>query len=192
MIPFKTGYRIADEIELFNRIRQHDTDIDRLWRLQRQQSYGWPIGGKLGVIPPDEPSSNSTSSSSSTSKSSDSGSSGSGSGSGSVPPTSASGSVASSSSSGSLSIACPTTSTVNVTHAGTTHSIPFVSAGRWQLSFAVFGGFTTITVTCDIGILTVGYVTPFDSFSGSSPSVNGTTFDLHNFSGDPFTITVSW
>lgn len=46
MIPFRTGHRVAFEKELASRARQHDTDIDRLWRLQQQLSTGEPIGGE--------------------------------------------------------------------------------------------------------------------------------------------------
>ncbi|WP_373649003.1 hypothetical protein [Schlesneria sp. DSM 10557] len=51
MIPFRTGHRVAFFKELDSRVRQHDTDVDRLWRLQQQQSPGEPIGGDVPTGP---------------------------------------------------------------------------------------------------------------------------------------------
>jgi hypothetical protein len=200
MIPFKTGYKVADEIEMMNRIRQHDTDIERLWRLQRQQSYGWPIGGTLGNFPTGSlPSSTSSSKSSQSSSSSNSKSSGSGSQpiSGSNPSSGSSWSFGSSS---SFVGVCPVASaTLTATIIGTptfyggATAIALSAAGNppgtWSQT-TIWG--ESLTARCADGIMQFSYVEPLGQSSVyTGPSINGMTFHTAGTGNQP-QLQLSW
>jgi hypothetical protein len=197
MIPFRTGYRIPFMIDMGSRVRQHDTDIDRLWRLQRQQSDGWPIGGLFPTIPtlPVSSKSNSGGSGPNGSNPSTSNPNQSSSSSGSMSGSSfGSSSIASQSMSASSSsgISCPVTSTLTLTDSGLSGS-PYVllwnsTAGDWEYSDS---GPTTINARCSGGVLWIQYT---NSVGGSSQisglAINGALFTLVGGAGTlPFYVT---
>ena len=185
-----------------NRVRQHDTDIDRLWRLQRQQSDGWPIGGLFPTIPTLPDSSGSGSGSPVKSSASPSSSSSSNSSSNNSSSSNSSGSSGSSSAAAGTCPAAMVTITVAITSGGgsfdggdtTATCYPLGGTGPgWEATLS--GTSDLVSVTCDAGLMVVNYIhyTIFGVTSSQAAfaSTNGWTGSLTGAAGT-IPVSVSW